>query len=93
MLVNGFPSFINYLPFKLLCLRADESFQWPLINILLYCRSPNEEWGSFCVHTSMFPYCLLSFIVCCVEAVQSALSSSSGGMSLYIGIDLVCGRR
>lgn len=45
------------------------------------------------VSTLLFPYCLLSFIVCCVEAVQSALSSSSGGMSLYIGIDLVCGRR
>lgn len=33
------------------------------------------------------------FIICCIEAVQSALSSSSGGMSPYIGTELVCGRR
>lgn len=28
-------------------------------------------------------------IICCAEAIQSALSSSSGGIALYVGIDLV----
>lgn len=29
-------------------------------------------------------------IICCVEAVCSALSSSPGGIALYVGIYLVC---
>uniref|UniRef100_A0ABI7Z2Y6 Cytochrome c oxidase subunit 7A2 like n=1 Tax=Felis catus TaxID=9685 RepID=A0ABI7Z2Y6_FELCA len=29
-------------------------------------------------------------ILCCVEAVESAFSSYSGGIALYVGVDLVC---
>lgn len=66
----------------------------PLSNIPSYCRWPLGNGVLLSVsHLSGSAVCGPS-IVCCIEAVQSALISPSGGSALYTGIGSVChGRR
>ena len=47
-------------------------------------------WGSHGCHVIItFTHLYVVPLVCCTKALQSSLSSSSGGTALYVDVDLV----
>lgn len=82
---------LNHRFFFPLC-RWSESSCVSLSGTPVYCMSPSILGVGFppllCLHLSIC--CFFCGLLHCAEAVHSALGSLSGGIALYVGLDLVC---
>lgn len=79
-----------FLCFFLLGLRAGKSAQGSLSDILPFFGSPDHKWGSHqYLSLALLSLCGHS-VLCCAEAIQPALSSSSRGIVPYADVDSVC---
>ena len=74
-----------------LCPLSNQSAYGPsVLSPLTAVNSIRGEFFVITVSPSILPFSSGPPILCCAATVQSALSSFSGGIALYVGTDSVC---